>query len=37
VVHFNPENIIKRVDLKWARVDEEPTDANTPAESEASS
>jgi len=37
VVHFNPENIIKRVDLKWARVDEEPADANTPAESEASS
>jgi len=37
VVHFNPENIIKRVDLKWTRVDEEPADANTPAESEASS
>jgi hypothetical protein len=36
-VHFNPENIIKRVDLKWTRADEEPTDANTPAESEAAS
>ncbi|KPK43209.1 MAG: hypothetical protein AMJ65_06440 [Phycisphaerae bacterium SG8_4] len=36
-VHFNPENIIKRLDLKWAGADEEPADANTPAESEAAS
>jgi len=36
-VHFNPENIIKRVDLKWARTDEEPADAETQAESEAAS
>ncbi|MHC4432670.1 MAG: hypothetical protein ACYS14_08635 [Planctomycetota bacterium] len=36
-VHFNPENIFKRLDLKWAGADEEPADADTPAESEASS
>ncbi len=34
-VHFNPENIMKRVDFKWARTDEESEDAETQAESEA--
>ncbi|MBL7187865.1 MAG: hypothetical protein ISS70_16205 [Phycisphaerae bacterium] len=36
-VHFNPENIVKRLDLKWARTDEESEDAETQAESEAAS
>jgi len=36
-VHFSPENIIKRVGLKWTRTDEEPADAETQAESEAAS
>ena len=36
-VHFNPENIMKRLNLRWAGLDEEPADANTPAEPEAAS
>jgi len=37
VIHFNPENILKRMNFKPARSEEEPVDANTPAESEAAS
>ena len=37
VVHFNPENILKRMDFRPARQDEEPEDADAPAESEAAS
>jgi hypothetical protein len=36
-VHFNPENILKRMNFRSAETDEEPADANTPAESEAAS
>jgi hypothetical protein len=36
-VHFNPENILKRMDFRQARQDEEPEDANAPTESEAAS
>jgi hypothetical protein len=36
-VHFNPENILKRINFRAAETDEEPADANTPAESEAAS
>ena len=32
VVHFNPENILKRTSFKWARTEERPADANVPAE-----
>ncbi len=38
VVHFNPENILKRMDFRSVETDEadeETTDANAPAESEA--
>jgi len=31
-VHFNPENILKRMNFRWANRDEETTDANAPAE-----
>ena len=34
-IHFNPENILKRLRVRWARADEESADANTPEESEA--
>jgi hypothetical protein len=34
-VHFNPENILKRMKFKPVGADEEPADANTPAESRA--
>jgi len=37
VIHFNPENILKRMNFKAAKPEEEPADANTPAESEAAS
>ncbi len=37
VVHYNPENILKRMDFKWVEVEEEVADANEPAESEAAS
>jgi hypothetical protein len=36
-VHFNPENILKRMNFGPAKVSEEPADANSPAESEAAS
>ena len=39
-VHFNPANVLKRVNLRWpktAEQDEQPADSNTPAESEAAS
>ena len=34
-VHFNPENILKRLKFKPAEAEEEPADANTPAETRA--
>ncbi|MHC4559022.1 MAG: hypothetical protein ACYS80_17160 [Planctomycetota bacterium] len=37
VVHFNPENIFKRMNFRPAEADEEPADTTTPAESEAAS
>ena len=36
-VHFNPENILKRLKVRWAEADEKPADVNTPEESEAAS
>ena len=36
-VHFNPENILKRLKVEWALDDEEPADANASEESEAGS
>jgi hypothetical protein len=35
VIHFNPENILKRMNFKPAESEEQTADANTPAESEA--
>jgi hypothetical protein len=35
-IHFNPENILKRMNFRAVRTEEQTTDANTPAESEAS-
>ena len=32
-VHFNPENILKRMNFRWVREQKETSDANTPAES----
>ena len=37
IVHFNPENIAKRMKFRPAEVSEEPADANSPAEPEAAS
>ena len=37
VIHFNPENILKRMNFKPAKSEEETADPNTPAESEAAS
>ena len=37
VIHFNPENILKRMNFKSAGSEEETADANTPTESEAAS
>jgi len=34
VTHFNPENILKRMNFRPARERKEPADANAPAESE---
>jgi len=34
-VHFNPENILKRLHVRWARADEESADADAPEKSEA--
>ena len=36
-VYLNPENILKRMNFRLAGTDEEPEDANAPAESEAAS
>ena len=36
-VHFNPENILKRMDFRWAREEKAAADANTPEESEGAS
>jgi len=36
-IHFNPENILERMNFKAARTEEQTTDANEPAESEAAS
>ncbi len=36
-VHFNPENILERLEIEWVRDDEEPADTNEPNESEAAS
>jgi len=37
IIHFNPENILKRMNFRFIRTEEETADANTPAESEAAS
>ena len=36
-VHFNPENILKRMNFRLARQDEKATDANAPVESKGKS
>ena len=36
-VHFNPDNILERMNFRPARSEEQTSDANTPAESEAAS
>ena len=36
-VHFNPQNILKRMNFKLVEAEEESPDANTPTESEAAS
>ncbi|MHC4439697.1 MAG: hypothetical protein ACYS3S_20255 [Planctomycetota bacterium] len=36
-IHYNPENILKRMNFRSARAEEETADANAPAESEAAS
>jgi hypothetical protein len=36
-IHFNPDNILKRMNFRAAKSEEQTTDANTPAESEAAS
>jgi len=36
-VHFNPENILKRMSFRWAREKKAAADANTPEESEGAS
>jgi len=36
-VHFNPENILKRMNFRWAREEKAAADANTPAESQEAS
>jgi len=36
-VHFNPENILKRTNFRLSEADEESSEPNTPAESEAAS
>ena len=34
-IHFNPENILKRMDVRWARADDESAEADAPEETEA--
>ena len=36
-VHFNPQNIIKRMNFRWVREEEQAADANVPAEPEEAS
>jgi hypothetical protein len=36
-VHFNPENILKRVNFRWVGEEERAADANAPVESEGAS
>jgi hypothetical protein len=36
-IHFNPENILERMNFRMARTEEQIADANAPAESEAAS
>jgi len=36
-IHFNPENILKRMNFRAAGTEEETADANSPSESEAAS
>ena len=36
-VHYNPENILKRMNFRWVIENEEPVDSNTPAASEEAS
>jgi hypothetical protein len=36
-VHFNPENILKRMNFRLAGQNKEATDANTPVESKGKS
>jgi len=36
-VHFNPENILKRMNFRPAEAGEEQSDANAPTKSEAAS
>jgi len=36
-IHFNPENILKRMNFRAVEAEEETADANAPAESEAAS
>jgi hypothetical protein len=37
MIHFNPDNILARMRFKWVKSEAEPTDANTPTESETAS
>jgi len=36
-VHFNPENILKRMNFRQVKEDKEPADTNTPSESQGGS
>ncbi|HIJ52743.1 MAG TPA: hypothetical protein HPP66_06270 [Planctomycetes bacterium] len=36
-VHFNPENILKRMNFRWVREEEQAADSNQPPESEEAS
>ncbi|GAH00890.1 unnamed protein product, partial [marine sediment metagenome] len=36
-VHFNPENILKRMSFRWAGEEKAAADANTPQEAEGAS
>jgi len=36
-VHFNPQNILKRMNFRWVREEEQAADANVPAEPEEAS
>lgn len=36
-VHFNPDNVLKRLKVRWAEPDDETADANVPEKAEAAS